>query len=85
MEGKRQNRIQEVSADEKGRQIPALAIYCVFHRQAAIPEKGTIRRIVEVLEETSLPTWTSCRARPRKESKIWPKGFGYVVLTEIYF
>ncbi|XP_070854544.1 uncharacterized protein [Drosophila suzukii] len=36
-------------------------------QEAAIPEKGTIRRIVEVLEETSLPTWTSCRARPRKE------------------
>jgi len=25
---------------------------------------------------TSLPTWTSCQACPRKESKIWPKEFG---------
>jgi len=55
-----------------------------------------LRRIVEVLEErisvgrsmpsgTSLPTWTSSRACPRKERKFWPKEFGYVVLIEESF
>jgi len=70
-----------------------------FERQEAIPQKRQIRRIVEVLEEihqripvgrnmpsgTSTSTWTSCRARPCKESKIWPKEFGYVELIEVSF
>jgi len=34
---------------------------------------------------TSLPTWTSCWACPRKESKFWPKEYGYVVLIEVSF
>jgi len=34
---------------------------------------------------TSISTWTSCRARPRKEGKIWPKEFGCVVLIEVSF
>jgi len=34
---------------------------------------------------TTLPTWTSCRACPRNESKFGPKEFGYVVLIEVSF
>jgi len=48
--GKPQNRLQEVSADEIGRLIQAIALYCGIS-QEAIPQQGQIRRIVEVLEE----------------------------------
>jgi len=68
-----------------------------FDRQETIPQKGQIRRIFEVLEEihyriqvgrnmpsgTSISTWTTCQARPRKESKIWPKEFGCVLLIKV--
>jgi len=87
MEGKFQNRLHEVSADEIGRLIQAVARYCGISPTGSNTTTGQIRRIDAVLEEvrqgiqvgrnmsrgTSLPTWTSWRACLRKNSKIWPK------------
>jgi len=33
---------------------------------------------------TSLPSSTSCRNCPRRESRFWPKEFGYVVLKYLF-
>jgi len=77
MKGKPQARLQE---------IRAVAHYCETPPTGSNTTTGQIRRTVEVLEEinyrnpvernmpsgTSLPTWTSCRASPRKESKFCP-------------
>jgi len=38
----------QMKKDAKSKLLP---FFVGFHRQAAIPQKGTIRRIVEVLEE----------------------------------
>jgi len=51
MEGKPQNRMQDISVDEIGRQSKLMPFIVGFHRQEAIPQKGQIRRIVEVLDE----------------------------------
>jgi len=40
MEEKHQKRVREVSADEKGHLIKAVAHYCGFDRQEAIPQRG---------------------------------------------
>jgi len=48
MEGKPENRMQEVSAGQIGRQIQAYVLYAGFHRQEAIPQKGHICRIVTI-------------------------------------
>jgi len=88
MEGKPQNRKQEVSADEIGCQIQAYALYCGTSPKGRNSTKGansqkSLSAGGDPLNNpsgTSISTWTSCRARPRKDSKIWPKEYGCVVL-----
>jgi len=96
---KSQKRLQEVSADEKGRSFQAVAFYCGTSPTGSNTTKWQICGIVEVLEEIhwrisvgrnmpsgiSLSTWTSCRPCPCKESKFWPKEFAYVVPIEVSF
>jgi len=51
MEEKHQKRLKEVSADEKGRLIQAVATYCETWPTGSNTTTGQIRRIVEALEE----------------------------------
>jgi len=50
MEGNRQNRLQEVSADEIRRLIQAVARYCGISAAGSNTTTGKVRRIVAVLE-----------------------------------
>jgi len=51
MEGKPQQHMQEVSADEKGRLVQAVAHYCGISPTGSNITTGQNRRIVEFLEE----------------------------------
>jgi len=79
MEGNPQNRQQEVSADEIGRLIQAVAHYCGISPTGSNTTTGKILKIIAVLEDirqgipvgrnmpsgTSLSTWTSSPLRLR--------------------
>jgi len=51
MEGRLQKRLQQVSADEKGRLIQAVAHYCGTSPTGSKITTGQVRGIVEVLDE----------------------------------
>jgi len=75
--------------------VQAVVHYCGTWPTGRNTITGLILRIAEVLEiiqsrsplrrsmtgGTSLPTWTSCRSCPRKESMFWPNKFVYVALN----
>jgi len=66
-EGQPQNRLQEVSADEIGRLIQAVAHYCGISPTGSNTTTGQIRRIVAVLEDIpkGVPV-TFCRVLAKK-------------------
>jgi len=51
MEGKPPNRLQEVSANEIGRLIEAVAHYCGISPTGSNTTTGQVRRIVAVLKD----------------------------------
>jgi len=95
MEGKPQNRLQAVSADEIGCLIQAVALYCGIspigsntttgeNQQNSWSAGGDPLENPSGKEHADFALYMdTCRACPRKESKIWPKEFGCVVLIEV--